>query len=90
MKAEDPTIATLLKPLGYVTAQFGKNHLGDRDEMLPTAHGFDEFFGNDRITEVDAPGLTSPILSRFRWKNLPRPVIPLDDDVSWSPANLRR
>jgi arylsulfatase len=46
MKAEDPTIATLLKPLGYVTGQFGKNHLGDRDEMLPTAHGFDEFLGN--------------------------------------------
>jgi arylsulfatase len=46
MKKEDPTIATLLKPLGYVTGQFGKNHLGDRDEMLPTNHGFDEFFGN--------------------------------------------
>ena len=46
MKAEDPTIATLLKSLGYATGQFGKNHLGDRDEMLPTAHGFDEFFGN--------------------------------------------
>jgi arylsulfatase len=46
MKAEDPTIATLLKDLGYVTGQFGKNHLGDRDEMLPTMHGFDEFFGN--------------------------------------------
>ena len=46
MKKEDPTIATLLKPHGYVTGQFGKNHLGDRDEMLPTAHGFDEFFGN--------------------------------------------
>ncbi|MCB1547420.1 MAG: sulfatase-like hydrolase/transferase, partial [Hyphomicrobiaceae bacterium] len=46
MKAEDPTIATLLKPLGYATGQFGKNHLGDLDEMLPTAHGFDEFFGN--------------------------------------------
>ena len=46
MKTEDPTIATLLKDLGYVTGQFGKNHLGDRDEMLPTAHGFDEFFGN--------------------------------------------
>jgi arylsulfatase len=43
---EDPTIADLLKPLGYVTGQFGKNHLGDRDEFLPTAHGFDEFFGN--------------------------------------------
>ena len=46
MKAEDPTIATLLKAQGYVTGQFGKNHLGDRDEMLPTKHGFDEFFGN--------------------------------------------
>ncbi len=46
MKIEDPTIATLLRPLGYATGQFGKNHLGDRDEMLPTNHGFDEFFGN--------------------------------------------
>ena len=43
---EDPTIADLLKPLGYRTGQFGKNHLGDRDEHLPTNHGFDEFFGN--------------------------------------------
>ena len=41
-----PTIAELLKPLGYATGQFGKNHLGDRDEHLPTMHGFDEFFGN--------------------------------------------
>jgi arylsulfatase len=46
MKTEDPTIATLLRAQGYMTGQFGKNHLGDRDEMLPTAHGFDEFFGN--------------------------------------------
>jgi arylsulfatase len=46
LQAEDPTIAELLKPLGYATAQFGKNHLGDRNEYLPTAHGFDEFFGN--------------------------------------------
>ena len=43
---EDPTIAELLKPLGYATGQFGKNHLGDRNEFLPTVHGFDEFFGN--------------------------------------------
>jgi arylsulfatase A-like enzyme len=46
LQAEDPTIAELLKPLGYATGQFGKNHLGDRNEFLPTAHGFDEFFGN--------------------------------------------
>lgn len=46
LQPEDPTIADVLKPLGYVTGQFGKNHLGDRDEFLPTAHGFDEFFGN--------------------------------------------
>ncbi|MEI8358550.1 MAG: arylsulfatase [Deltaproteobacteria bacterium] len=46
MRPEDPTIATVLKAQGYMTGQFGKNHLGDRDEMLPSAHGFDEFFGN--------------------------------------------
>ena len=46
LQAEDPTIAELLKPHGYATAQFGKNHLGDRDEFLPTNHGFDEFLGN--------------------------------------------
>jgi arylsulfatase len=43
---KDPTLAELLKPQGYVCGQFGKNHLGDRNEMLPTVHGFDEFFGN--------------------------------------------
>ncbi len=46
MQEEDPTIATVLKAEGYATGQFGKNHLGDRDEHLPTNHGFDEFFGN--------------------------------------------
>jgi arylsulfatase len=46
MKKEDPTIAGLLKAQGYATGQFGKNHLGDKDEHLPTAHGFDEFYGN--------------------------------------------
>jgi arylsulfatase A-like enzyme len=46
IKKEDPTIATLLKAQGYMTGQFGKNHLGDSNDMLPTAHGFDEFFGN--------------------------------------------
>ena len=46
LQARDITIAQALKPLGYATGQFGKNHLGDRDEFLPTNHGFDEFFGN--------------------------------------------
>jgi arylsulfatase A-like enzyme len=46
LQARDATIAELLKPQGYATGQFGKNHLGDRNEFLPTVHGFDEFFGN--------------------------------------------
>jgi arylsulfatase A-like enzyme len=46
LSEKDPTLAELLKPQGYVTGQFGKNHLGDRNEHLPTVHGFDEFFGN--------------------------------------------
>jgi arylsulfatase len=46
IQPEDPTIAELFKPLGYATGQYGKNHFGDRDEHLPTNHGFDEFFGN--------------------------------------------
>jgi arylsulfatase A-like enzyme len=46
LRKEDPTIAELIKPLGYATGQFGKNHLGDRNEFLPTVHGFDEFYGN--------------------------------------------
>jgi arylsulfatase A-like enzyme len=46
LQAEDATIAELLKPLGYATGQFGKNHFGDKNKYLPTAHGFDEFFGN--------------------------------------------
>ncbi len=45
LKSKDPTIAEMLKAKGYVTGQFGKNHLGDRDEHLPTVHGFDEFYG---------------------------------------------
>ena len=65
MRVEDPTIAGLLKAEGYMTGQFGKNHLGDRDEMLPSNHGFDEFFGNlyhlnaeEEPENVDYPGDT--------------------------------
>lgn len=46
LQAEDPSVAELLKAQGYMCGQFGKNHLGDKDEFLPTSHGFDEFFGN--------------------------------------------
>jgi arylsulfatase A-like enzyme len=45
MPAQAPTIATALKSMSYVTGQFGKNHLGDRNEFLPTVHGFDEYWG---------------------------------------------
>ena len=47
--------------------------------------GFDEFFPDDRIIEVDVPGLTTPVLSRVPYKNAPRPIFPLDPDVSWTP-----
>ena len=80
LRKEDPTIAELLKAQGYATGQFGKNHLGDKDEFLPTAHGFDEFYGNlyhlnaeeepelpDYPKEADFPG--------FRKKFGPRGVI---------------
>ncbi|MBD2297589.1 arylsulfatase [Nostoc sp. FACHB-87] len=74
LKKEDPTLAELLKPLGYRTGQFGKNHLGDLDEYLPTAHGFDEFFGNlyhlnaeeEPENEDYLPEGKSPIFDQFR------------------------
>lgn len=77
IKKEDPTIAGLLKPLGYVTGQFGKNHLGDRDEMLPTVHGFDEFFGNlYHLNAEDEPEHTDyPKNPEFKKKFGPRGVI---------------
>jgi arylsulfatase A-like enzyme len=77
LSSDDPTIAELLKPLGYATGQFGKNHLGDRNKYLPTARGFDEFFGNlyhlnaeeepedpDYPTEEEAPILRGKLLPR--------------------------
>ena len=77
MKKEDPTIATLLRAQGYMTGQFGKNHLGDRDDMLPTAHGFDEFFGNlyhlNAEEEPESPDY--PKDPAFRKKFGPRGVI---------------
>ena len=46
--------------------------------------GFDEFFRHVQVIEADAPGLTSPILSRFRWQHMPRPVLPIDDHAEWN------
>ncbi len=77
LQKEDPTLATLLKPLGYATGQFGKNHLGDRDEFLPTAHGFDEFFGNlyHLNAEEEPENPDYPKDPEFRKKYGPRGVI---------------
>ena len=77
MQVEDPTIAGLLKAQGYATGQFGKNHLGDRDEMLPTNHGFDEFFGNlyHLNAEEEPENEDYPKDPEFRKKYGPRGVI---------------
>ena len=65
LQAEDPTIAELLKPLGYATGQFGKNHLGDLNKFLPTVHGFDEFFGNlYHLNAEEEPGRSRTIPTR--------------------------
>jgi arylsulfatase len=75
----DPTLAEVLKPLGYATAQFGKNHLGDRNEFLPTMHGFDEWYGNlyhlnaeEEPEELDYPGQKNPA---YKQKYGPRGVL---------------
>jgi arylsulfatase A-like enzyme len=77
MQKEDPTIATLLKAQGYMTGQFGKNHLGDRDDMLPTEHGFDEFFGNlyHLNAEEEPENADYPKNPEFKKKFGPRGVI---------------
>jgi len=77
LQPEDPTIAEMLKPQGYVCGQFGKNHLGDRDEFLPTVHGFDEFFGNlyhlNAEEEPESPDY--PKSPEFKKKFGPRGVL---------------
>ena len=77
LQAEDPTIAELLKPHGYATGQFGKNHLGDKDEFLPSNHGFDEFFGNlYHLNAEEEPELPDyPKDPTFRERFGPRGVI---------------
>jgi arylsulfatase len=77
MQVEDPTIAGLLKKQGYATGQFGKNHLGDRDEMLPTNNGFDEFYGNlyHLNAEEEPENEDYPQNPEFRKQYGPRGVI---------------
>jgi arylsulfatase len=87
LQAEDPTIAEMLKSVGYATGQFGKNHLGDRDEHLPTMHGFDEFFGNlyhlNAEEEPEHPDYPSAKdFPEFRKKYGPRGVL-----HCWSDGN---
>ncbi len=77
LQAEDPTIAELLKPLGYATGQFGKNHFGDQNRFLPTSHGFDEFFGNlyHLNAEEDPEDPDYPKDPRFKNQFGPRGVL---------------
>jgi arylsulfatase A-like enzyme len=77
LRAEDMSVAEALKPLGYATGQFGKNHLGDRNEFLPTVHGFDEFFGNlyHLNAEEEPQNPDYPKDPRFRAKFGPRGVL---------------
>lgn len=79
IQKSDPTLAEVLKTQGYATAQFGKNHLGDRNEFLPTMHGFDEWFGNlyhlnaeEEPEELDYPGQKNP---EYKAKLGPRGVL---------------
>ena len=91
LQDKDPTIAELLKPLGYMTGQFGKNHLGDRNEFLPTAHGFDEFFGNlYHLNAEDEPEHPDyPKDTEFREKFGPRGVMRCTATTDRCPATTR-
>jgi arylsulfatase A-like enzyme len=82
LQARDATLAELLKPLGYATGQFGKNHLGDKDEYLPTNHGFDEFFGNlyHLNAEEDPENHFYPQNPEFRKRYGPRGVLKTSAD----------
>src|SRR5262249_46601349 len=77
LQARDATLAELLKPLGYAAGQFGKNHLGDRNEFLPTKHGFDEFFGNlyHLNAEEEPENVDYPKDPAFRKRFGPRGVL---------------
>jgi arylsulfatase A-like enzyme len=87
---KDPTLAELLKPAGYMSGQFGKNHLGDRNEFLPTVHGFDVFFGNlYHLNAEDEP--EHPDYSKnteFRLRFGPRGVLRCTATIAETPGRI--
>lgn len=89
LQPEDPTIAELLKPQGYATGQFGKNHVGDRNEHLPTVHGFDEFFGNlyHLNAEEEPENPDYPKMPGFKEKFGPRGVFKCVATTTDDPAD---
>ena len=86
LSPKDPTLAELLKPQGYMTGQFGKNHLGDRNEFLPTVHGFDEFYGNlyHLNAEQEPENADYPKGEQFRKTFAPRGVMVLFGFISFA------
>ena len=88
LQKQDPTLAELLKPLGYMTFQNGKNHLGDRNEFLPTVHGFDEFFGNlyHLNSEEEPENVDYPKNPAFAAKFGPRGVLKCKATATDNPA----
>ena len=94
IQKEDPTLAEVLKSQGYATGQFGKNHLGDRNEFLPTMHGFDEWFGNlyhlnaeEEPEELDYPGQKNPeYLKKFGPRGVLHAWVTDKDDPSEDPT----
>src|SRR6201994_1266816 len=89
LRAEDATIAEVLKPFGYATGQFGKNHLGDKNEFLPTVHGFDEFFGYlyhlDAMEDPAHPGYPQELLNTVGPRNMIHSYATDVDDATVDP-----
>src|SRR5438045_5901128 len=89
LSEKDPTLAELLKPQGYATGQFGKNHLGDRNEFLPTVHGFDEFFGYlyhlDAMEDPAHPNYPQNLLDKVGPRNMVHSWATTTDDTPYMP-----
>ena len=97
-RPQSPTLAEVLKPLGLRTGQFGKNHLGDRNEHLPTVHGFDEFFGNlyhlNTQEEFEQVDYRAKAIRSSRSRNTARAVFSIARPPTWTirrsiPASAR-